>query len=264
MLTKEQKIHSRLEQDFKYVESLGYKAFGVFLQGSQNYQLDYEGSDIDTKCIIIPSAEDVILQKPPVSKTLVLEDNSHIDLKDIRLMWNCFKKQNINYLEILFTDFVYIPYEYFTSWAEMFRINEEITHIDNYAAVNCIVGMILEKNSALCHPYPSLMDKIERYGFDPKQLHHILRCREFLDRYIAGTPYKECLIPIDRDYLIKVKADCPYTVEEAKAIAKEAVDSAKAIKQSYIDSHDRVIVEETCAKMDKIIVQILKEAWSNE
>jgi hypothetical protein len=27
---------------------------GVFLQGSQNYGLDYEGSDIDTKCIVLP------------------------------------------------------------------------------------------------------------------------------------------------------------------------------------------------------------------
>ena len=32
---------------------------GVFLQGSQNYGLDYEGSDVDTKLIVVPSFEDV-------------------------------------------------------------------------------------------------------------------------------------------------------------------------------------------------------------
>lgn len=264
MLNKKQKIHERLKQDYEYVKSLGYDVFGVFLQGSQNYQLDYEGSDIDTKCIVLPSAEDVILQRPFVSKTLVLEDNSHIDLKDIRLMWNYFKKQNINYLEILFTSYYYVPTKYLSNWLVMSENKESIAHIDNYAAVNCIVGMVFEKNSALCHPYPSLIDKIEKYGFDPKQLHHIIRCREFLDRYIAGVSYKDCLIPTDRDFLIKVKADCPYTVDEAKAIAKDAVDYVKAVKQAYFESNSRVTVEETCIKMNQVLVDTLKEAWSNE
>ena len=36
---------------------------GVFLQGSQNYGLDYEGSDIDTKCIVLPTLEDLIFNR---------------------------------------------------------------------------------------------------------------------------------------------------------------------------------------------------------
>lgn len=51
-------IQQRIESDYQYVESLGYKVLGVFLQGSQNYGLAYEGSDIDTKCIVLPSFED--------------------------------------------------------------------------------------------------------------------------------------------------------------------------------------------------------------
>ena len=248
MTEREIKIHERLKHDYDYVRKQGYEVFGVFLQGSQNYQLDYAGSDIDTKCIVLPSAEDLILNKQPVSTTLILPDNSHIDLKDIRLMWQCFKKQNVNYLEILFTEFFYLPYEYFGFWMEMLKINEDIAHIDNYAAVNCIVGMVLEKNAALCHPYPSLKDKIEKHGYDNKQLHHIIRCREFLDRYIAGTPYGECLIPADRKYLISVKADYRYNLDEAKAIAKEAVDYVKAVKQQYLASHERVVTSEICDK----------------
>jgi hypothetical protein len=182
MSDRELKIRERLRHDYDYVSKQGYEVFGVFLQGSQNYELDYEGSDIDTKCIVLPSAEDLILNKQPTSTTLILEDNSHIDLKDIRLMWQCFKKQNVNYLEILFTEFYYVPYDYLLFWQEMQALREDIAHIDNYAAVNCIVGMILEKNAALCHPYPTLKDKIDKYGYDNKQLHHILRCQEFLDR----------------------------------------------------------------------------------
>ena len=32
---------------------------GIFLQGSQNYGLDIEGSDIDTKLIVTPTWEDI-------------------------------------------------------------------------------------------------------------------------------------------------------------------------------------------------------------
>lgn len=262
MTEREIKINDRLKHDYNYVRNQGYEVFGVFLQGSQNYQLDYDGSDIDTKCIVLPSAEDLILNKQPTSTTLVLEDNSHIDLKDIRLMWQCFKKQNVNYLEILFTEFFYVPYEYFYFWLDMCRIREDIAHIDNYAAVNCIVGMVLEKKAALCHPYPTIKDKIDKYGYDNKQLHHIIRCREFLDRYIAGTPYADCLIPYDKDYLISVKANYRYDLDQAKAIANEAVDYVKAVKQSYFDSHERVIVEETFVKMDRILVNTLTKYWT--
>jgi len=262
MTERELKICERLKHDYNYVKNQGYEVFGIFLQGSQNYQLDYEGSDIDTKCIVLPSAEDLILNKQPTSTTLILEDNSHIDLKDIRLMWQCFKKQNVNYLEILFTEFFYVPRDYFYFWLEMLRINEDIAHIDNYAAVNCIVGMILEKNAALCHPYPTLKDKIDKYGYDNKQLHHIIRCREFLDRYIDGVLYKDCLIPYDREYLISVKANYRYDLDQAKAIAKEAVDYAKARKQAYIDTNERKVAEDTCNRMDCILVDILTKYWT--
>lgn len=30
-------IQQRIESDYEYVESLGYRVLGVFLQGSQNY-----------------------------------------------------------------------------------------------------------------------------------------------------------------------------------------------------------------------------------
>lgn len=261
MVEREAKIRERLKKDYNYVRTLGYEVFGVFLQGSQNYNLDYEGSDIDTKCIVLPSAEDVILNKQPVSTTLILEDNSHIDLKDIRLMWQCFKKQNINYLEILFTDFYFVPHDYLLFWQEMQALREDIARIDNYAAVNCIVGMILEKNTALCHPYPTLKDKIDKYGYDNKQLHHILRCQEFLDRYIDGDFYKDCLIPRNKNYLLEIKATYKFDLDTAKALAKDAVEYVKFVKKDYCDNHERVVNTKLCEYIDAILVDVLVSYW---
>ena len=257
-------IDERLKDDFNYVSSLGYNVLGVFLQGSQNYNLAYEGSDIDTKAILIPSFEDFVLNKKPVSTTLIREDNSHIDIKDIRLMHDCFRKQNINFIEILFTKYKYLNPDYKTLYQPMFDNNELIAHYNNYAAVNCIAGMVYEKHKAMEHPYPTLKDKIERYGYDNKQLHHILRCEEFLKRYIDGVPYAECLIPTDPQSLIDVKATYKYSLEEARVIADNCEANVKEVKQKYMDTHEVAINHEVETIMNNALINVLKYAFKKE
>lgn len=264
MTTKDLKISERLKEDFNYVTSLGYNVLGVFLQGSQNYQLDYEGSDIDTKAIIIPSFEDFVLNRKPVSTTLVLPSNEHIDLKDIRLMHDCFRKQNINFIEILFTKYKYINPEYTTLYQPMFDNNEKIAHYNNYAAINCIAGMVYEKHKAMEHPYPTLKDKIEKYGYDNKQLHHIVRCEEFLNRYISGVPYAECLIPTQPQYLINIKSEYLYSLEEARQLANNIEYTVKVTKQMYMDTHEVVIDHEVDTIMNDVLINVLKYAFKKE
>ena len=162
MTEKDKKIFDRLKSDFDYVASLGYKVLGVFLQGSQNYGLDYNGSDIDTKAIVVPAFEDFALNKKPDSTTLILPSNEHVDVKDIRLMHECFKKQNINFIEILFTKYRYMNPDYETLYRPMFDNNERIEHYNNYAAINCMAGMVYEKHKAMEHPYPTLIEKIKK------------------------------------------------------------------------------------------------------
>lgn len=258
------KINARLKSDFDYVTSLGYNVLGIFLQGSQNYNLAYEGSDIDTKAIIIPSFEDFVLNRKPVSTTLVLPSNEHIDLKDIRLMHECFRKQNINFIEILFTKYKYMNSDYETLYQPMFDNNERIAHYNNYASVNCIAGMVYEKHKAMEHPYPTLKDKIEKYGYDNKQLHHILRCEEFLRRYINGVPYAECLIPTNPQHLINVKAEYIYTLEEARQIANNVEYLVKLIKQEYMDTHSVVVDTEVDDIMNNVLIEVLKFSFKKE
>lgn len=264
MNSEDVRIQNRLVEDFNYVTSLGHNVLGVFLQGSQNYNLSYAGSDIDTKAILIPSFEDFVLNRKPVSTTLVKEDNSHIDLKDIRLMHECFRKQNINFIEILFTKYKYLNPEYIELYQPMFDNNERIAHYNNYAAVNCIAGMVYEKHKAMEHPYPTLKDKIEKYGYDNKQLHHILRCEEFLKRYINGVPYAECLIPTRPQALIDIKASYIYSLEEARKIADNCMFITKDVKQKYIDTHEVVIDRKVDTIMNNVLINVLKYAFKKE
>lgn len=258
------KIHNRLKSDYNYIESLGYNVLGVFLQGSQNYNLAYDDSDIDTKAIIIPSFEDFVLNKKPVSTTLILPSTEHIDLKDIRLMHECFRKQNINFVEILFTKYKYLNPDYKEIYQPMFDNNERIAHYNNYASVNCIAGMVYEKHKAMEHPYPTLKDKIEKYGYCNKQLHHIVRCREFLGRYINGESYENCLISNIPDRLIRIKSEYVYSLEEARQLANKIEKEVKFIKEEYMNNHPLIIDKNVEKIMNDVLINVLKHSFKKE
>lgn len=70
---KRQKIMARMREHLVPVlEHCRGGWVGLFLQGSQNYNLDYEGSDIDTKAIMLPSFSDFVLNAKPLSTTHML------------------------------------------------------------------------------------------------------------------------------------------------------------------------------------------------
>ena len=107
------RIMNRLQQHLDAVRESGQDWLGIFLQGSQNYGLDYESSDIFTPYYILN----------PI----------YADL--FQPIWDA---------------------------------REDIARYNNYAGMSCLLGMALEKQKAMEHPYPATIDKIERFGYDPK------------------------------------------------------------------------------------------------
>ncbi len=208
-MNREERIMQRVQEHYDYLQQKGYEIVFLALQGSQNYGLDvYDEnymSDIDTKAVVLPSFEDFVYNRQPVSKTVVLENNEHIDVKDVREMFETYKKQNVNYIETLFSKFRIVNDKYKDIVQILFDNAEEIAHINFNQALRCMAGMSKEKLKALTHPYPTIVDKIEKYGYDPKQLHHICRMNDFIKKYAKGMPYKDCLVPDCKDDLINIK-----------------------------------------------------------
>ena len=179
MENKRKYIMNNLKEKWDYLKNNDYKVVALFLQGSQNYNLDvYDDdykSDIDAKAIVLPSLKDIVLNKTPISTTIVLENNEHIDVKDIRVMKDMFIKQNISYIELLFTKYYIIDENYKDYFEKLFSMRNEIASINRNQFIKCFKGMSMEKLKAMEHPYPTIIDKINKYGYDPKQLHHIVR-----------------------------------------------------------------------------------------
>lgn len=256
-------IIERLEQHKQNILETKHEWVGIFLQGSQNYNLDYENSDIDSKVIILPTFEDFVLNFKPVSYTHVMENDEHVDYKDIRLMIECFYKQNVNFVEILFTKYRIINPKYADIFQKILDVRERIGRFNNYATVNCIAGMALEKQKALCHPYPSLIEKIKKYGYDAKQLHHILRMEEFLDRWINGEPYEDCLISKKREYLKDIKRSI-LPLDEAINLADTTVEKIKNTKKAYMDSTPPQVDYEIKDYVNTVLVELMKRCLKDE
>lgn len=211
---------------------------GLFLQGSQNYGLELSTSDVDTKLIVVPTFEDIALARKPVSTTYVRANDEHIDLKDIRLYIETFRKQNLNFLEILFTDYFIVNPLYAEQWARLVEHREEIARMNVYRAVKSMKGIAMEKFHAMEHPYPTKLDLIEKYGFDGKQVHHLIRVDDYLTRYIAGEPYKDCLKPT-ADLVPRMMEYKRHevTLETARIEAKDFLDHTTTIADEFCAAH---------------------------
>ena len=264
-MNRDEYIMSRLLEHYQQIKDK-YEVVGIFIQGSQNYNLDiYDEdykSDIDTKAIVLPSFDDIISNKDPVSTTLVLDNNEHIDIKDIRIMFNTFLKQNINFIEILFTKYKIMNPKYKELFNPMFINREKIAHYDINKALTCQCGMSQEKYIALKHPYPTIKDKIDKYGYDPKQLHHIIRMNDFIKKYVKGVPYEQCLIPDDPQELIDIKKGI-YSLYEAEIKAQLVNKETYEIAKANI-SEDNKRDEEVIEILNKVKENILKKRFKEE
>lgn len=244
MLNREEYIAQGLMRHIEEFEKEypDLELFVLCVQGSQNYGLDlyteeYK-SDIDTKVLVIPSLEDVVMNKKPVSTTHVLPNNEHLDIKDIRLYFDNFKKQNINFLEILFTKYYIVNPKYKDLWQELRAGREEIAHFNPNQAMRCMAGMSMEKKKALCHPYPTLLDKIEKYGYDGKQLHHIIRMADFIYAYTHNNSFEECLKYLPhREQMMEAKLN-KYSLEKALELADYFDNVTKEIKDLNLNDDE--------------------------
>lgn len=236
---------------------------GIFIQGSQNYGLDYEGSDIDTKLIVVPTFEEIAFNKKPVSTTHVRANNEHIDFKDIRLYIETFRKQNINFLEILFTPYKIVNPIYAEFWQKLVDAREDIAHYDIHRAIKAMKGIVLEKYHAMEHRYPTKIDIIDKYGYDSKQLHHLLRVEEFIRRYLNGESYETCLIPSDflgkRLRAIKENNGL-LTLEEARNTADTSLLAVERMCETSLNKYSKGYNEETEKLLKQIQYNIMKLA----
>ena len=265
-LSKFEKVMNRVQEHFE--EALEHfpedRIVGIFLQGSQNYGLDTEESDVDTKLILTPSFEDLAMNAKPISTTHVRENEEHIDFKDIRLYIDCFRKQNLNFLEILFTDYAIINPLYAEEWKRLVDAREEISHMNPYKSMQSMAGMCREKFHALQHRYPAKQHIIDEHGYDGKQVSHQERVRHAMIKYANGESYWSCIHEPFEPYYLKMMKRHVLPLEEAKAMSAWSLEEAKVLRTQFCDAHPNEENEETLALLKKIQCDIMETSVKEE
>lgn len=240
---REQYLKSRLQEHYEFLLSKGYDVVCIMLQGSQNYGLDEYSddyySDVDTKAIVLPHLNDFINAATPISKVEVLPNDEHAEVKDIRVMFEMFKKANISYIELLYTEYKIINDAWASSIEPLFSNRDLVSSCNRIQFLKCIAGMAMEKDKALCHPYPATAAKIEKWGYDGKQLSHCVRLYNFIWRYVSGEPLESCYRvqePIHTVLMnLKKQKDADgntLDVESAKEMSKYYVAEIRKIKDA--------------------------------
>ena len=262
MKTVMQRVQEHLDEALTHFHE--DQIVGIFLQGSQNYKLDTPHSDVDTKLIVVPSFKDIAMNRKPISTTHVRANEEHTDWKDIRLYVQTFRKQNLNFLEILFTNYSIVNPIYKKQWNRLVESREAITHFNPYLSVQSMKGIALEKYHAMEHEYPSKVEILKKYGYDPKQLHHLVRVSDYLDRYIAGESYESCLDPGPmKQELIEIK-EGKYSLAEARVIADKAKAHVEEMAEYAYSIYPNEEDPEVNELLDDVQYEIMRIAVKGE
>ena len=223
---------------------------GVFLYGSQNYGISTKNSDVDTKAIIIPTINDLCLKKP-ISREIRFDNEEHCEIKDIREMIKMFKKQNINFIEILYTDYCLINPKYNRIWQEYFiNKREYISHISKRQTVMSICGQALHT--------------LNQNKTDGKKYANGLRLYHFLISYLSDSSYEYCInIELQEKDLSK-----KLIAYKQNKICVNEEDTNKLIKkflwlESIAESYDKELDKNALKILDKGLIALITNEHNN-
>lgn len=231
-----EEIFKTLNHYKKEIENKGYNVYAIMLKGSQNYNLDDEESDIDANAILIPNLHEI--DKARCTKKYVF-DNGEVTCHDIYSFCEIVAKGNPQWIEVCHTDY---------------KIGGDISFLkDHKVNPSALKGMAYEKVKAFDHLFPSREHIVKKHGYDPKQLHHIIRLYDLLYHNVPVYKYDG----EDRRKMIAIKRGL-YGVEEANKLKEEykqkIVDLAEERKITYkvqnidYETLNKIVIEENLGR----------------
>lgn len=165
------------------------RLFYIGAQGSQNHaNLATPSSDMDTVALVYPKVEDIAtLNNSNLSTCLIRDNGEHIKVYDYRFWINLLYKQNMNDVELLFTDYcVPIFYPGCPDWEDLLAFREDIARYYPARTIRTSIGMM---DTRIKIAENHLNDS--NIVFKQFKNCYFLDC--FIGAYTDELPYKQCL-----------------------------------------------------------------------
>lgn len=158
-------------------------------QGSQNHaNLATPLSDTDTIALVYPKVRDIVtMNKDSLSVCLMRENGEHIKVYDYRFWINLLYKQNMNDVELLFTDYcipIFRPGS--PDWEDLLSFREDIARYNPARTIRTTIGM-MDSRIKIAENHLTDFDIVF------KQFKNCYFLNGFIGAYIDGFPYKGCL-----------------------------------------------------------------------
>lgn len=239
-----------------------YDWFVIASNGSMNYGLDNEDSDIDSKLLVIPSLHDLVFNKRQNHLHEMSDNGEHVEVKDIALYMKTILKQNINFVETLFAKCVIVNPKYQNFWDILQENRERIARYNTKRAVDCMLGMMKQKREQMIKPAPSRQKSIDKIGYDAKSYHHLLRLYYFLKHYLDGLSYEDCLTKrrMDEQRILMAAKEEIYGLKLAISDADLKIKMAENIIADYmfnVDESEQKYIE---GLIDGVVYGVMETA----
>lgn len=239
-----EKVISRLQEQQEEVEdkllecslARGYDYFleGIYLQGSQNYNTHHEGSDVDSKLVIVPTVRSMLLGKKLVHE-ISLDNGEKCSIKPVMDFVDLFWKGNINNLEILTTEYKVVKEN---SFIEKLIDTEHDQYIPEYVKGtlwDSSIGMMIQKQKSMFKGTETTKPYVEKHGFCNKDFIHIMRIHDMLVNLSQAWSFSESLDFSSSWYYAKMLEVRQGSVSKttAEQLAKDLIYSAERMKEEY-------------------------------
>lgn len=206
--------------------------FFTALQGSQNYGLDTERSDIDTVSLMIPNFEQLVLEPECVRTTHTINTPYGIStIKDYRAVFHYFINGAINVYQILYTPYVCVNEKYRKYFDYLRSMADDITENNQCKIIYSTIGMIRSGLSSITKSDREM--PLTELG---KKFAMSFYYREFLTRFMNGESFGSAMVSNNSEYLKRLKLgqedSLLYSIDEMLVWADDFLDRYSNLKTS--------------------------------
>lgn len=227
--------------------------FFTALQGSQNYNLDDELSDVDTVSLMVPSFEQLVLDINVAKKTHSINYSEGIStIKDFRAVFRTFIKGAVNVYQILYTPYVSVNEKYRKYFDYLRSMADDITSNNQRSIIYSTLGVIRSNLASITRVDERILSSNEL----GKRFAMSFYYREFIERFMDGESFGSAMVTQNAGYLKRLKRwkvdSLLYSIDDMEKWANNFAD-----RYSLLDGNE-LRLQELQEELDTLSLEIME------